>query len=142
MSFEQELNFLPDALARPGEPWERTEILDMGNGQTFNIHKKYEYSGTEKKGNKTLDKINSKVIGVTHKQDPDAKTPLKVAKSNLKIDSSDGTILFDREEGHVVDSKGRLRIKGDITFSANGTNVGGLLDLRIATDMQLQPAVK
>jgi hypothetical protein len=65
-----------------------------------------------------------------------------VAKSTLKVDSSDGTILFDREEGHVADSKERMRIKGDVTFSANGTNVAGALDLRIATDIELQPAVK
>ena len=97
-SFEQELRILPDVLARPGEPWERTEILEIGGGQTLTFHKKYEYLGTEKVANKSLDKISSKVLEVTYKQDPDANTPLKAVKSNLKIDSSDGTILFDREE--------------------------------------------
>ena len=124
-AFEQELHILPDVLARAGEPWERTEILDIGGGQSLTFHKKYEYVGTEKKGNKTLDKISSKVIEVTYKQDPDANTPLKAVKSNLKIDSSDGTILFDREEGHVVSNKGRMRIKGDMTFSAGGMELPG-----------------
>jgi len=141
-SFEQGLNVLPDVLARPGEPWERTEILEIGGGQALSFRKKYEYSGTEKKGNKTLDKISSKVIEVTYKQDPGANTPLKAVKSTLKIDSSDGTILFDREEGHVVDSKGRMRITGAMTFLANDTNVTGTLDLRITTNIELQPAAK
>ena len=48
--FEQELRHLPDVLARPGESWERTEILDIGSGQTLTFQKKYEYVGTEKKG--------------------------------------------------------------------------------------------
>jgi hypothetical protein len=141
-AFEQELHVLPDVLARPGEPWERTEILEIGGGQTFTFHKKYEYMGTEKKGNKTLDKISSKVLEVSYKQDPDANTPLKAIKSNLKVDSSDGTILFDREEGHLVSTRARTRIKGDMTLLANGTELPGTLDLRFETNQELQRAAK
>jgi hypothetical protein len=141
-AFEQELRILPDVLARPGEPWERTEILEIGGGQTLTFHKKYEYVGTEKIGNKSLDKINSKVLEVTYKQDPDANTPLKAVKSNLKIDSSDGTILFDREEGQSVSNRGKIRIKGDMTFSANGMEIPGSLDLKIETNTDRQPATK
>src|SRR5262249_29905079 len=130
---------LPDVLARPGEPWERTEILEIGGGQTLTFHKKYEYVGTEKKGDKTLDKLSSKALEVTYKQDPAANTPLKAIKSNLKVDSSEGAILFDREEGYVVSSKGKTRIKGDITFSANGMEIGGTLDLRLETNVELMP---
>ena len=49
-AFEQEHRHLPDVLARPGESWERTEILDVGSGQTLTFRKKYEYAGTEKRG--------------------------------------------------------------------------------------------
>ena len=60
---------LPDVLARPGEPWERTETLGTG-GQEFSFRKKYEYAGTEKKGDKTLDKITAKMLEVKIKQHP------------------------------------------------------------------------
>src|SRR5262245_26601161 len=40
--FEQSHRNLPDVLARPGEPWERDEIVDIGGGQTLSFHKKYE----------------------------------------------------------------------------------------------------
>jgi hypothetical protein len=139
-SFEQELRMLPDVLARPGEPWERTEILEIGGGQTLSFRKKYEYLGTEKKGNKTLEKVGDKVVEVTYKQDPDTNLPLKAVKSNLKVDSSDGTILFDREAGHVVSQSSKLRIKGDMTFSANGMELPGTLDLRLESNEELQPA--
>src|SRR5262249_10457037 len=33
--FEQELRRLPDVLVRPGDTWDRTEILDIGSGQTL-----------------------------------------------------------------------------------------------------------
>jgi hypothetical protein len=140
--FEQEHQNLPDVLARTGEPWERTELHDVGGGQTLTFRKKYEYLGTEKKGNKTLDKISGKVTEVKYGQDPDSKSPLKVVKSDLKVDSSDETILFDREEGCVVNAKSKIRIKGDMTFSAGAMDLPGGLDLTIESNTELQPSAK
>jgi hypothetical protein len=140
--FEQSHRNVPDVLARIGEPWERDETMELGGGQTMTLHKKYEYAGTEKKGDKTLDKITSKVMDVKYKMDPDTPSPLKVTKSDLKVESSDETILFDREAGCVVESQGKIRIKGPMTFSAGGQEIPGELDLTLQTDMQLQPAAK
>jgi hypothetical protein len=141
-SFEQESEILPDVLARPGESWERTRIVEIGGGQTLSFRKKYEYKGTEKKGAKELDKITSKVLEVKYTTEPDSKLPLKPIKSDLKPESSEETILFDREEGHVVSSSDKVRIKGDITFSANGQELPSTLDLTIETTVELQPASK
>jgi hypothetical protein len=141
-SFEQESQILPDVLARPGETWERTQVIEIGGGQTLTFRKKYEYQGTEKKGDKDLDKISSKVLEVKYNTEPDSNLPLKPTKSNLKSESSDGTILFDREGGHVVSSTDKVRIKGDITFSANGQELPSTLDLNIETQVELQPASK
>ena len=141
--FEQEHGNLPDVLARPGEAWERTEILDLSGGQTLSFKKKYAYVGTEQKGDKTLDKISSKVIEVEYKMDPNANSPLKVVKGDLKVASSEGTILFDREAGHVVSSKGKTQIKGDMmTYSYNGTELPGALDLTLESNVELQPPAK
>ncbi len=139
--FVQEHTNLPEVLARSGEPWERTEVLDEG-GQTFTFRKKYEYLGTEKKGEKTLDKISSKATAVDLKQDPESKSPFKVVKSDLKIESSEGAMLFDREAGCVVDAKGKTRIKGALTFSVNGQELPGDIDLILESHTELQPAAK
>jgi Family of unknown function (DUF6263) len=139
--FVQEHASLPDVLARPGEPWERTEVLEEG-GQSFTFRKKYEYLGTEKKDGKTLDKISTKATAVDLKQDPESKAPLKIIKSDLKIESSDGTILFDRDAGCVVNADGKTRIKGPLTISANGTEIPGDVDLTLESHTQLQPATK
>jgi Family of unknown function (DUF6263) len=141
-SFEQEVQILPDVLARPGESWERTQVIEIGGGQTLSFRKKFEYKGTEKKGDKDLHKISSKILEVKYNTDPDSNLPLKPVKSDLKPESSDGTILFDREEGHVVSSTDKVRIKGDITFSANGQEIPSTLDLTIETNVELQPASK
>jgi hypothetical protein len=140
--FEQSHSNLPDVLARTGEPWERTETLDTGGGQELVFRKKYEYAGTEKKGDKALDKITAKTLEVKLKVDPDSQAPAKVTKSDLKVESSDGTILFDREAGRVVESRGKLRVKGTMTLSANGQELPGELDFTIETNQELQPAAK
>ena len=141
-AFEQSHGNLPDVLARPGEPWERTEKLELGGGQTLTFHRKYEYAGSEKRGNATLEKINVKTTDVSYKMDPNAPSPLKATKSDLKVESGTGTMLFDREGGHVVTENDKLHIKGSMTFTAAGQEIPGELDLTIETNRELQPATK
>ena len=65
-----------------------------------------------------------------------------MTKSDLKVESSEGTILFDREQGCVVESRDKTQIKGSMTFSAGGMELPGQLELSIQTNVQLQPAAK
>ena len=95
---------------------------------------------TEKKGEKTLDKIDSKITQVTYAQDPAFPTPLKATKSDLVVDSSSGTFLFDREEGYVVQDKGSVRIKGGMTFTAGGQEIPAKLDLTLEHEVDTQPS--
>jgi hypothetical protein len=139
--FEQSHGNLPDVLARPGEPWERTETMGTGS-QDFQMRKKYEYAGTEKKGDKTLDKISVKTIEVKLLEDPNSQSPAKVTKSDLKVESSDATILFDREAGYVVEARGKLHVKGSMTLSAGGQEIPGELDITMETTQELQPGAK
>jgi hypothetical protein len=141
-SFEQEAEILPDVLARPGESWERTQMIENGPGQTLSFRKKFEYKGTEKKGDQEFDKITTKLLEVKYNPDPDSKLDLKPVKSNLKPESSGGTILFDRAGGHVFSSTEKFRIKGDITFFANGQETPSTVDLHIEINVELQPASK
>jgi len=140
--FEQSHANLPEVLARPGEPWKRTEKLELGGGQTLTFHKTYEYAGNEKRGNASLEKINVKTTEVSYAMDPNAPSPLKVSKSDLKVESGTGKILFDREGGHVVTSNGKIHIKGSMTFTAAGQEIPGELDLTIESDTEQQPTVK
>jgi hypothetical protein len=140
-SFEMVHTNLPDILVRQGEPWERTEVMEIDGGQTLTFKKRYEYLGTVEQGGRTLDKIDVKALEVSYAMDPDADSPLRPEKSDLKIDSSDGTLLFDREAGTIVERKGKTRIKGDITFTANGQELPSQLDLTIdSATVQEAPA--
>ena len=141
-SFEQAISVLPDILARPGEPWERTQIIDTDRGQSLNFRKKYEYLGTEKKGDKTLDRISIKVLEVKNETKSDSNLPLKTGKSELKVESSEGRILFDRDLGRPVSVREKVRIKGNINYSANGMDIPTAVNLSIETNVELQPEAK
>jgi hypothetical protein len=142
VKFERSHGNLPDVLARQGEPWERTEGLEGGSGQELVVRKKYEYAGTEKKGGKTLDKITAKVLEVKLEDDPNDQSPAKVTKSDLKVESSDETILFDREAGRIAEARGKLKVKGSMTLSAMGQELPGELEFTVETNTELQPAAK
>jgi hypothetical protein len=132
--FEQRHGTFPDGLVREGEPWERTETMEIGGDQTLTFKKKYEYKGTVTKDGKTLDKIDVKATEVTYKQDPDTKSPAKVTKSNLKVESGEGTLLFDRAAGETVERREKFRITGDMTMTIMGNELPAKLDLTMETN--------
>jgi len=135
-----------DGLVREGEPWERTETSDISGGQTLTFKKRYEYLGTVTKGGKTLDKIGVKALDVTLKMDPNVEAPAKITKSDLKVESSDGTILFDREAGTAVEHDETYRVKGDMTIviKINGEDkeLPSKIDLTIGSATTLEKPAK
>ena len=139
--FEQAIHNLPEGPARTGESWERHEILEI-NGKTFTVRRKYEYRGTEKNRDKSLEKISHKIVEVKYDQDPMGKLPVKVVKSELRVESSEGSMLFDRENGHVISASDKIRIKGEMTYSGAGVEQSGPFDLTFDTSTQIQPASK
>ena len=125
----EELGKIPDAPVKKGDRWMRTEVKNVGGGQTLTLETFYEYQGTVEKGGKTLDKIGIYTGTVKYAQDPNVPSPLKHVSSDLKVESSIGTLLFDREAGMLVESSSTIRITGPITFEANGMPLAGKVDL-------------
>jgi Family of unknown function (DUF6263) len=141
-SFEQSHGNLPDTPVRQGETWERTEVSDLGAGQTLTFKKQYEYLGTVEEGGRTLDKIGVKATSVIYAMDPAADSPAKVEKSDLKIESSEGTILFDRASGEAIKSNDKTRIKGDMTLKIGEMELPSKLDLIFESSTALEPPAK
>jgi hypothetical protein len=136
--FEKTRGKLPNVLAREGETWETTEEDEIGGGQTLTFRRRYEYNGTTEKNGKSLDKISVKSLSVTYKQEPNEASPLRVVKSDLKIESSKGEILFDREEGVVVERSDVTRMKGTMDFKAGDQDIPGMLDLTLDSSTKSQ----
>src|SRR5207253_697048 len=100
----QELARFPDKPVKPGDTWERTSEANIGGGQTLTFQTRYKYDGTIERNGKTLDRISSVSTEVSYAMDQNAQSPLKITGSELKITSSDGLILFDRERGVTVET--------------------------------------
>lgn len=130
-TLNDELNILPDTLVRPGDSWARTQTQNLGMGQTLTFETKYTYEGTVEKDGKTLDKISAKSTSVKFAQDPNAESPARVTNANLKVESTDGQILFDRAAGRDVESKQSTRMVGPLTLSVMGQEIEVQLDLTV-----------
>jgi len=140
--FDDEHGNLPKVLARKGETWEATEHDDLGGGQSLTFRRRYEYLGTKEKDGRTLDEIGITALDVTYALAANSALPVKVTKSDLKIESSMGSMLFDREEGQVVERKTDDKIKGDMTLNANDMELPSKLDLTVSQSSITEPAKK
>jgi hypothetical protein len=131
---------LPPILVRPGETWDRTEVVDLEGGQSLTFQKRYEYKGPVQKDGKTYDQIAVKATSVVYALDPSANAQAKVDKSDLKVESSEGNILFDRQAGRVVESGAKTRIKGTMSITIMGKEFPDSgLDLTIETHHDTKP---
>lgn len=136
---EQDLARLPDGPVKPGDTWTREQESDLGAGQTMQFSTQYEYQGTTEKNGKTLDKIGVKFKDVKYAIAPGGGLPLTLKKSDLKVASSEGELLFDRELGRIVHSKTKVRIQGDLAFTLGDQELGGTLDLTMENTSVEQP---
>lgn len=134
--YQQGLDALPATPLKPGDTWNRTEVMNAGSGQTITFDRQYKYEGTvDQKGTK-LEKITAQDQKVRFALDPNGGLPLSVKSSDLKIESSKIEVLFDRERGVVVSTTNDGHIKGDMTFVINGMELPGKLDLELSRSVE------
>jgi hypothetical protein len=124
-----DLDRIPNRELKKGDKWQVTESSDIGGGQSFTMEMFYEYQGTIEKDGRTLDKISIYASSVKYAQADDPNAQVKVLNSDLKIESSMGTLYFDREKGEVIESSTSTHITGPMTFSINNMELPGKLDL-------------
>ncbi len=120
--FSEKVNKFEPGLVRKGDTWERTEFVNSA-GQKIKFKKKYEYQGTEKKDGKELDKIGVKVLEAVLEIEGQENAPTKITKSDLKVVSSEGWILFDRAAGVDVEAQSTIKVKGPITLNIAAANM-------------------
>lgn len=130
---------LPEKPVTKGDKWVRRSETDLGAGQKLALTTEYEYRGPTDVTGKMLDEIAFKSTEVSYVMDAGAPSPLKVKSSTLKVTGSTGRLLFDRDQGAVVESSSSLHIQGELQLSVNGNDVPGKLDLTIDATTKLQP---
>ncbi|MGV3724257.1 MAG: hypothetical protein ACO1SX_25460 [Actinomycetota bacterium] len=129
--WQQRLDSLPGKDVKKGDTWTRSEVVSLGGGQQMTFDTQYEYQGTVEKDGRTLDKVGILFTGVKYAIDPNAPSPLKVVSSDLKVESSFGQYLLDREKGLVVERSTTTRVAGPMSFEVNGMQLGGKVDLTL-----------
>ena len=133
---------MPDEAVNVGDTWTRTEVWHIGQGQALTFEREYEYAGTVDEGGKSYDQIKVADKSVTFTLAPNPALPLTVTKSELKVDSSKGTLLFDREAGNVVKNDLKATIGGSMTLSFGGQALPADLKLSLTRSASVEPAAE
>ena len=136
--YQQEIDVLPEKSLKPGDTWERTDVLGLGQGQVLTFQRKYEYHGQAPQfptvpDSKLLDKITATDSSVEYSVKPGRGLPITVNKSDLKIESSKHAYWFDRQAGRLVASESELKITGSLSLVVNFMNFDGELDLTMTS---------
>lgn len=129
----QQLERLPTDSVKKGDTWNRTEVAQLGNGQTFELERTFEYLGTTNDNGRELDRIGIKSNSVTYAIEPNPSLPAQVKDSELKIVKSSGEFLFDRQLGSVMKTSESMTIEGKLTPIINGAELPGDLKLTLAS---------
>ena len=126
---EEELGLFPPTPVKKGERWLRLESKDLGGGQSLSYETYYQYEGPVEKDGRTLDKLSVFISTARLSIDPNSQLPARVKQSDLKVESSTGHVLFDRERGMVVERSTSTRIVGTLVLDVMGMELAGKLDL-------------
>lgn len=135
----QQFGVFPDSVVRPGDSWVRTQTITPII-EPLAFERKYSYVGTEERDGRTLDRINVKTTSVRRPPGAGANEIDTLLTLDLKVDSSDGTILFDRELGRIVESTTTTRVVGDQKVLFQGKSSVSKIDQTITTGYSLLPA--
>jgi hypothetical protein len=138
---QQELDMVPSEPLKVGDKWQRTIKRSLGQGQVFTFDRNFEYAGQVVEfatvpGSRKLDKISATDASVEYSMSPNAGTALTVKKSDLKVESSKHTYLFDREAGRIIDADNEVHVTGTLGLTINNMDFNGELDLTLATHEQ------
>lgn len=132
--FAEQFKTLPTKPIAKGDTWEQEVKANLGQGQIFTLKRKYTYEGEEAKSTVTSTRKVHKITAVDSAVTYSAKEgPFKVTKSDLKVDDSKHTILYDAEAGREIESSSTLRVSGKIALSVNNMELDGDLDLTLST---------
>jgi hypothetical protein len=133
--FAEQLKTLPDKPLQKGDTWEREVKLNLGQGQIFTVKRKYTYEGETTKSTVSSTRKVQKITAVDSAVTYSAKEgPFKVTKSDLKVDDSKHTILFDLAAGREIESNSTIRVSGKIGLSVNNMQLDGDLDLTMSSN--------
>lgn len=133
--FQHELERYPAEPIKPGDTWKQTVQQDLGQGQVFTFERSYEYAGQVDEfptvaGSRKLDKVTATDTSVVYSTKGEAGL-INVRKSDLKVESSKHTYLFDREAGRTILSESEIKIKGPLSLAINNMEFAGDLQLSL-----------
>ena len=135
---QQEIDRLPTDPVNAGDTWLRTEVLATNMG-IFVVERQYEYAGVTRQDGRSFDHIRFSDRSIAQPASPNPAEPELVSYDNLKIQSSEGTLLFDREAGETVECDASLRFTGVLKSPSENGDFSAEMDISILRSTRVAP---
>jgi hypothetical protein len=121
---------LPTGQVRVGDTWDRSEWIDpLVTDVPINLKRRYVYKGEIEKQGRRLDLITLSVMDAKAGVDTEEPGSRKLISKSLKIESSEGRILFDREQNRIVSRWEKTRFSGSLTEIRKDRNTPLFIDV-------------
>ncbi|MBL8848223.1 MAG: hypothetical protein JNG89_01000 [Planctomycetaceae bacterium] len=148
--FQQEYNLMfrrfPDGPVAVGDTWKRTEESQLGNGQLLRYEREFKYLGPKPESGTTVDLVEMRTLSVQYEIGAGSQLPLKLVSSDLKVESAEGMLSYDRRYHVFTVQTDKVHVVGSLEFSIslNGQEqkLPGELDLTIETKQTSEPVSK
>jgi hypothetical protein len=145
--FQQEYNIMfrrfPDGPVAVGDTWKRSEESHLGNGQLLRYEREFKYLGPKPESGTTVDLIEMRALSVQYEIDGGSQQPFKLVSSDLKVESAEGMLSYDRRHRMFSLQTDKVHVVGALEFSisVNGQEqkLPGELDLTIETKETSEP---
>ncbi len=129
---------IPQGPLEPGATWSLKETTRIEGGLSMTMTVQYRYVGTVEEEGVELHKIVFASGAVQMAMAGDNPNQMKLLESELKIDESEGTLLFDRDKGQIVRLESRFKLSGNLTLEVEGMQLPAKLELTAQTTTRLQ----
>jgi hypothetical protein len=130
-ALNETFNFLPAKPANKGDTWKRESTVPLGPFGTITTENNYTYQGPGKDGDEIAVKPT---VSYTPPKAAESTLPFQIAKGELKMDSAQGTIVFDNKAGKLVRQDLTFTVKGTLTIEAGGKETA--LELQLEQKIQ------
>ena len=125
-----------DAISK-GQKWTRTHFADFDLGQVMAFEKEFRYEGVVKVDGRIVDKISQRVVKVSLTVG-DNPLGVKLTENDLRVDSSEGVIYFDRQNGWIYQSHEKTKISGSMSFEVRKKLTKATVQLSITNRMTVR----
>jgi len=118
----------PGKAVAKGEKWDKVLGVPLGPLGHLMVRSNFTYEGKDTVDGKPAEKLTFTATSIYESPKAGVGSTLEVSKASLNTEDYKGTLFFDAVAGRLVQSEVKLRLKGSLTMSFQGSAIDALIE--------------